>query len=434
MSELHTPTAEWLNTLPEWENQDYTDEGLALRLHTQAKVGRQSGSQVLTAEQLTRHARRMNRARERLLHLLIGTDAALPIFATVFLQHYRAGFDVSDMVSKNHSDAGDDELASQETAKQLEARLVRLCQALLSELNTPEARESCRAALLEVHFLPNFLRHVALACLHQLKVAGVLAAEGHLALALSGQLRIMSQSRQAMVSGNLRLVTFVARQYANPNSSFGDLVQEGTVGLIKSVDRYDWRRAVRFSTYAIYWIKQTISRAMVRQEKMVRLPYNIAAKAAAVFETMNDWLVKNNRWPSIDELVQVCGLPAEEVKAIVENYQPTVSLNSAVNADEDDQPEMITMLEQNHYPQPLTELANATLRDFLRQAVNTLPAREAEIINSRFGLDNNYEMTLQDIADQMSLTRERVRQIQNSALAKLKANFSTELADFLEPG
>ncbi len=270
--------------------------------------------------------------------------------------------------------------------------------------------------------------------MHQLNDSEIGRSKTNLSTAVGGQLRIMMSSRQTMVSGNLRLVTFIARQYANPNSSFSDLIQDGTVGLIKSVDRYDWRRAVRFSTYAIYWIKQTISRAMVRQEKMVRLPYNIAAKAASLFEVMNDWLVKNNRWPSVEELAGVSDLPADEIKAIIENYQPTISLNSSYNSEEDDQPEIITTLEQNHFPQPLNDLANNTLQDFLRKAVKTLPDREAEIINCRFGLDNHYEMTLQDIADKMSLTRERVRQIQNIALAKLKNNFSGELSDFLEPG
>ena len=243
----------------------------------------------------------------------------------------------------------------------------------------------------------------------------------------------MIASRQAMINGNLRLVTFIAKQYNNQSMPFTDLIQDGTVGLIKAVDRYDVNRGVRFSTYAIYWIKQTISRAMVRQEKMVRLPFNMAAKASAVFETMNNYLIQNNKWPSIHELAKLCKLPEDEVKAIVHNYQPIISLDSNVN-DDDDMPEMIATLEQDHFPQPLSGVVSSSLKMCLRQAVDSLTQREADIINCRFGLNNDHEMTLQDIAEKMSLTRERVRQIQNNALLKLKNSFSSELVDFLEPG
>lgn len=313
--------------------------------------------------------------------------------------------------------------------------MTECCQQILTVKENPLREKTSahhRQFLSDIHFLPNFLQQTVKVLNSRMRDSALNEEVVELLqTALHEQQRMMS-ARQTMISGNLRLVTFVARQYSNSSIPFTDLIQDGTVGLIKAVDRYDWKRAVRFSTYAIYWIKQSITRGMVRQEKMVRLPYNIAAKAAAVFETMNDYLVKHNRWPTNRQLAEICRLPEEEIKAIVENYQPTVSLDNNINDDED-MPVVVESMEQHHFPQPINILAGNALKNCLRKAVETLPEREADILNCRFGLDSDTEMTLQDIADRMCLTRERVRQIQNSALLKLKNKFSADLVDFLEP-
>ena len=385
---------------------------------------------VLSSEELTAHAQQMEQSRYYLTQLLVNSSLGLPVMAREFLRYMTEGIDISELLSKNNSELNEpaqDESCVQDTVKQLESKL-RSCFELAvhaeKNVNLAETFLECR---------PNFLQQVVAVLTAEILNEPLSESDEQWIKALHVQQSRMISSRQAMINGNLRLVTFIARQYNFQSMSFNDLIQDGTIGLIKAVDRYDWRRAVRFSTYAIYWIRQTISRAMVRQEKMVRLPYNIAAKATAVFETMNTWLVQNNKWPSTAELAVSCNMPEQEVKAIVEYYQPTVSLDGSINDDED-MPELIATMEQHHYPQPLNSLTSSALKKILRKAVGTLPEREADIINCRFGLDNDHEMTLQDIADKMSLTRERVRQIQNSALSKLKANFSGDLKDFLEPG
>lgn len=388
---------------------------------------------VLSADELVAYAQQMENSRASLTGLIIESNEGFAELALEFIRQIGLGVDFSELVNKSINESNDPVQKNnsvQDTAKQLENKLMTWFEAILEKTDGVEfrsERDQIINDVKEIHFLPNFLQQVSI----NLSQKNESQQEwvDHLKL----QTFSMCQARQAMINGNLRLVTFVARQYNNQNMAFTDLIQDGTVGLIKAVDRYDWRRSVRFSTYAIYWIRQTISRAMVRQEKIVRLPYNIAAKAAAVFEIMNNYLTQNNKWPSTLEVSELSKLPEEEVKAIIENYQPTVSLSSNINND-DEMPQVEATIEQHHYPQPMNILASSALKKFLRQAVATLTEREADIINCRFGLDNNHEMTLQDIADKLSLTRERVRQIQNGALLKLKTNFSSDLSDFLEPG
>lgn len=396
----------------------------------------QQNASVLTAEELTSLAQQMEQSRLNLSRLMIYSDSGLSVIAGEFIRAIGDGIDLSELIRKNNLDPLQNENVAQDTAKQLASKLLSCFQQVINTKDHPHSSAvftECKQLLDDLHLLPNFLQQIVKVLTYRLRDRALNDDDLELLKSASIEQQRMISARRAMISGNLRLVTFIARQYHHSSVPFTDLIQDGTVGLIKAVDRYDWRRSVRFSTYAIYWIKQSITRGMVRQEKMVRLPYNIAAKAAAVFETMNDYLVKHNQWPTNKTLADLCDLPEEEIKAIVDNYQPTISLDNNINDDED-LPAIVDSIEQHHFPQPINILANSALKNCLRKAIETLPEREADIINCRFGLDSDTEMTLQDIADRMSLTRERVRQIQNSALLKLKNKFSSDLVDFLEPG
>ena len=389
---------------------------------------------VLSADELAALAQQMEQARSSLSRLMIHSNFGLQVLAGEFIRSIDKGIDLSELIRKNNGDTVQNDTFAQDTAKQLLGKLQDHFQSILEAKDNRHSDLTfleCRKSLDELHFLPNFLQQIVKVLTCRIKDRALNDEALQLLKSASIEQQRMIAARRAMISGNLRLVTFIARQYHNSSVPFSDLIQDGTIGLIKAVDRYDWHRAVRFSTYAIYWIKQSITRGLVRQDKMVRLPYNIAAKAAAVFETMNDYLTKNNKWPTNKELARICDLPESEIKAIVDNYQPIISLDNNINDDED-LPAVIDSIEQHHYPQPLNILANSALKTCLRKAVETLPQREADIINCRFGLDSDCEMTLQDIADRMNLTRERVRQIQNSALLKLKNKFSSDLVDFLE--
>jgi len=224
----------------------------------------------------------------------------------------------------------------------------------------------------------------------------------------------------------------VAHKYKTSNLSFDDLMQEGLVGLIKAVDRFDPDRGICFSTYAIYWIRQAISRLIVKQEKIVRLPVALAEKAATVFEAMRNCYLRYERWPSIAELKAACDLSEQEIKTISGYYQATHSLDAAIG-DDDDNLELMAKMQQHQFSLPLDELIDQDLAQYVDKAVASLPEKQAAILTMRFGLRDHTEMTLQAVADQLHVTRERVRQIQNEALKKLKQQFGFDLMLFLEP-
>lgn len=238
--------------------------------------------------------------------------------------------------------------------------------------------------------------------------------------------------RQEMISSNTGLVAFVAHKYKTSTLNFEDLMQEGMVGLIKAVDRFDPDRGNCFSTYAIYWIRQAISRLIVKQDKVVPLPVALAEKSAPVFEVMRNTFLQSERWPTFEELKNSCDLSEQDIKTISSYYQSTYVPDTSANEDEDGMTVMERM-QQNQFSQPIDDLIDSDLASYMNKAVASLPEKQAIILSMRFGLKNQTEMTLQAVADQLQVTRERVRQIQNEALQKLRQQFGFDLMLFLEP-
>jgi len=234
-----------------------------------------------------------------------------------------------------------------------------------------------------------------------------------------------------MIVNNTGLVAFVARKQQTTHLSHDDVMQEGVIGLIKAVDRFDPGRGIRFSTYAIFWIKQAISRLIVKQEKTVRLPVALAEKASAVLEVIRNSYLENERWPTWQELQGQSSLSEAEIKILINYYQSTLSLDASLDEDDDDLTLMAHM-KQQQFALPLNALIDQGLTHYIEQLIAALPEKEALVLTWRFGLKNHAEMTLQAVADQMQVTRERVRQIQNEALKKLKQQFGYELKLFLE--
>ncbi|MBS3963744.1 MAG: sigma-70 family RNA polymerase sigma factor [Methylomonas sp.] len=299
---------------------------------------------------------------------------------------------------------------------------------------TASAESDVSAALIAIleklHFLPVYLLTTSDALLKSPdRLTGVDAQSLH---AIKQHRNKLNRLRQDMISSNTGLVAFVAHKYKTVTLSFEDLMQEGMVGLIKAVDRFDPDRGICFSTYAIYWIRQAISRLIVKQDKAVPLPVALAEKASAVFEAMRLCYLEKERWPTLDELKACCELTEQEIKTISSYYQATHSLDSRTDDEEDDIDELANM-QQRQFALPLEQLIDRDLVDYVDKAVATLPEKQAAILTMRFGLKNNAEMTLQAVADHLHVTRERVRQIQNDALTKLKQQFGFDLMIFLEP-
>lgn len=360
-------------------------------------------------------AKDMASARQDLLSLLLAEDEASALLLEQCRTHLNNGLDISEIVREKNGSP----VIVQDND------LVQVCwsDTVQHLLDGPFDK----SALLDLHFVPGFLVAVAESFIARTKQRDELSAyRAKLGLTTL----TLQKIRQEMIARNIRLVAYVAHKHKTTALSFDDLLQEGVVGLIKAVDRFDPELGYQFSTYALPWIKQAISRLIIKQEKSVRLPVALAEKACGVFEAMRVAYLQTERWPTVEQLKKQCNLSEDEINVIRRYYQATHSLDDS--GDEEDGQTLMERMQQRQFAQPLDELTGRNLSQFLNQVVATLPEKEAAILNMRFGLKNHAEMTLQAVADRLQVSRERVRQIQNDALKKLKNQFGCDLLLFLE--
>jgi RNA polymerase primary sigma factor len=236
--------------------------------------------------------------------------------------------------------------------------------------------------------------------------------------------------RQKLASANSRLVLFIANQYKGGFLDFDDLVQEGQTGLLKAVDRFDYRLGFQFSTYAGYWIRQAISRSLSRCERVVRVPCGQVANINKVFRTKDQFIAQTGREPSIKELAECAKLSNDELHSILSISQTAMSLEGSED-DEEKSFAPIDFLEQQVFTHSFLKIAQTDLENLISKAIKILNPREAKVICCHFGVDTDSEMTLQEIGAELNLTRERVRQIQVMALDKIKRSFGEQLLSFL---
>ncbi|WP_156829848.1 sigma-70 family RNA polymerase sigma factor [Methylovulum miyakonense] len=236
-------------------------------------------------------------------------------------------------------------------------------------------------------------------------------------------------ARKQLAEANNKLVLFIANQYKAGFLDFEDLVQEGQTGLLKAVDRFDYRLGFQFSTYAGYWIRQAISRSLSRCERLVRVPCGQVANMNKLFRAKNELMAKTGQEPSVAELSEYTKLSSDDVNMILSISQTVMCLEGT--EDEEDAFAPIDYLEQQVFIHAFTSIAEDDLDRLLGKAIGSLNSREAKVICSHFGVDADKEMTLQEIGGELNLTRERVRQIQVMALNKIKANYGQQLMCFL---